>query len=133
MRWTGWSGRWQLGWLQFLSRIGTPVFFESDAEVPPLSSETTLHLYRIVQEAVNNALKHANAQHIWIRLAYKQNQITLTVRDDGVGLPETLEAAEAPQPQSLEVVIRDTQHYVVAIKGNQFMGSGFFVDDSNVD
>ena len=73
---------------------GTPVLFESDADVPPLSSESTLHLYRIVQEAVNNALKHANAQHIWIRLAYKQNKITLTIRDDGVGLPETLEAAE---------------------------------------
>ena len=71
-----------------------PVFFENDAWIPPQSSETTLHLYRIVQEAVNNALKHANAQHIWIRLTYKQNRITLTVRDDGVGLPETLETAE---------------------------------------
>ena len=78
--------------LQKLS--GTSVSFESDAEIPRQHSETTLHLYRIAQEAVNNALKHARAQHIWIRLSYKEHQITLAVRDDGVGLPDTLADAE---------------------------------------
>ncbi len=72
---------------------GIPCHYESDADMPTQSSETTLHLYRIVQEAVANALKHAHAQHIWIHLTHTENKITVTVRDDGTGLPETLDVA----------------------------------------
>ena len=48
------------------------------------------HLYRITQEAVNNALKHARAQHIGIRLERRRQGLRLAVRDDGVGLPDDL-------------------------------------------
>ncbi|MDB6128215.1 MAG: histidine kinase [Verrucomicrobia bacterium] len=44
-------------------------------------------LFRIAQEAVRNALKHADAQHIEIVLAGNPEAITLTVEDDGGGLP----------------------------------------------
>ncbi|HMB89705.1 MAG TPA: PAS domain S-box protein, partial [Rhodothermales bacterium] len=37
---------------------GVPCLFQSEDEIPPQDAETTLHLYRIAQEAVNNALKH---------------------------------------------------------------------------
>src|SRR3989338_3320097 len=46
----------------------------------------TTHLYRIAQEAVNNAAQHGKAKHITITLITVQNQGLLTVRDDGVGL-----------------------------------------------
>lgn len=44
------------------------------------------HLYRIAQEAVNNALKHARATHLVIRLAVKGRTLVLEISDDGVGL-----------------------------------------------
>jgi PAS domain S-box-containing protein len=46
------------------------------------------HLYRIAQEAVQNALKHAGAKNISISLARTQDHLMLTVKDDGEGLPQ---------------------------------------------
>ena len=45
------------------------------------------HLYRIVQEAANNAVQHGRAQHIAITLAVLPGGLTLTVHDDGMGFP----------------------------------------------
>lgn len=42
-------------------------------------------LYRLIQEGTNNALKHAQAKHIEIGLQWRDNQVTLEIRDDGVG------------------------------------------------
>ncbi len=47
----------------------------------------TTHLYRIAQEAVNNAAQHGKAKHITITLITVQNKGLLTIRDDGVGFP----------------------------------------------
>ena len=47
----------------------------------------TGHLYRIAQEAVNNALKHARATRILLHLEQKDGRLLLEVKDDGVGLP----------------------------------------------
>lgn len=46
------------------------------------------HLYRIAQESVNNALKHAKATEIVIRLEQTNDTVTLEISDDGVGLPK---------------------------------------------
>jgi signal transduction histidine kinase len=46
----------------------------------------TGHLYRIAQEAVNNALKHAHAGRITVRLGETEKQLLLEVKDDGGGL-----------------------------------------------
>ena len=53
----------------------------------PHKSLLTTHLYRIAQEAVNNAAQHGKAKHITITLITVQNQGLLTIRDDGVGFP----------------------------------------------
>lgn len=45
------------------------------------------HLYRIAQEAVNNAVKHARARHVAIGLEASAGCLQVTVRDDGSGLP----------------------------------------------
>lgn len=42
-------------------------------------------LFSIVQEAVNNALKHAQAQNIWVRLLQKGDTLVAEIEDDGVG------------------------------------------------
>jgi signal transduction histidine kinase len=50
--------------------------------------ETALHLHRIAQEAVSNAIEHGHADRIEIGLAYRAGQGSLRVRDNGFGLPE---------------------------------------------
>ena len=50
-----------------------------------LKSKMELGLYRIAQELLNNALKYAQAKIIIIQLIGHQDQITLTVEDDGIG------------------------------------------------
>ena len=42
-------------------------------------------LFNITQESVNNALKHARAQHIWVRLRRDDNVVHLEIEDDGSG------------------------------------------------
>jgi len=51
--------------------------------------ETATHLFRIAQEAVNNALKHAAPGEIRIGLRHSQHRLVLEVEDDGEGMPAT--------------------------------------------
>lgn len=57
--------------------------------VPSLPSEAELVVYRIAQEAVTNALRHADASRIEVALRSTGEAVELTVRDDGRGMPET--------------------------------------------
>lgn len=63
-----------------------------DAPHPVLVSEasTAMHLFRIAQEALGNALKHGRASHVVIGFTHSLEGIRLTVQDDGSGLPEPL-------------------------------------------
>ncbi len=54
---------------------------------------TATHLFRIAQEAVNNAIRHGNATRIVISLSVKDEAVALRVRDNGQGFPEPLPEA----------------------------------------
>ena len=54
-----------------------------------ISQDMELVLYRCAYELVNNALKHAAAEHIDIQLMQEEEQISLTVSDDGKGMSNT--------------------------------------------
>jgi signal transduction histidine kinase len=62
--------------------------FECDAPVLIHDDAAATHLYRIAQEAVRNALEHGKPKRIGITLAQRDNVVTLTVEDDGIGVPE---------------------------------------------
>lgn len=51
----------------------------------PISTNVAMGLYRIVQEALTNIGRHANATHTTITLTHQPNQITLRVQDNGTG------------------------------------------------
>jgi signal transduction histidine kinase len=51
----------------------------------PLSLDCEIALYRITQEALNNVVKHAQAQHVTIELLESKGAVSLVVSDDGVG------------------------------------------------
>jgi PAS domain S-box-containing protein len=54
---------------------------------------TATHLYHIAQEAVNNALKHGRPAHIEILLSREEGTGSLTISDDGTGIPELSESS----------------------------------------
>jgi two-component system sensor histidine kinase UhpB len=60
-------------------------------ELPPLSSEQELVIYRVAQEALTNVLRHAEASHCVIELRSNDGRIDLTVSDDGRGMPSIIE------------------------------------------
>ncbi len=74
------------------SLSGTKVKFRSQHEAPPaIDLKMRNHLYRIAQEAVQNALKHSGAKNIDIELASRPGDLKLSVIDDGQGLARDVE------------------------------------------
>jgi signal transduction histidine kinase len=56
--------------------------------LPDLGPSVTLAIYRIVQEGLINALRHANAKRVEISVESDARRIAVTIIDDGVGLAE---------------------------------------------
>jgi two-component system sensor histidine kinase UhpB len=71
------------------ARGQTDYSMEVAGDVEQLGAETSAHVYRIVQEALNNASKHANARRVKVQLNQRpgpgQEMISLVVLDDGAG------------------------------------------------
>lgn len=67
------------------------VTVEVSGSALPLPPAAEHHLLRIGQEALNNALKYAEAKTIQVGLSYSEQSVRLSVRDDGRGfVPETV-------------------------------------------
>jgi signal transduction histidine kinase len=81
-----------LGWIPAIRFLAEGISKRADLPIhidaavsgrPPSTIETTL--YRIVQEALTNAVKHAKASNVWIR-AWRENLVLCcSIRDDGGG------------------------------------------------
>lgn len=68
--------------------------FECDQQVALEDNFTATQLYRIAQEAVHNAAKHAKCESIVVKLAQGGGSLSMSVEDDGVGIdPERVETA----------------------------------------
>src|SRR5262249_26951296 len=52
-----------------------------------LSKDSEVSLYRVVQESVNNMLKHARATEATVSLRCKSQELVLTIKDNGIGFP----------------------------------------------
>jgi len=61
-------------------------------------------IFAIVQEAVHNALKHAHADNIWVRLAEQGGELMVVVRDDGMGFDAAAVESDYEQRGSLGMV-----------------------------
>ncbi len=64
---------------------GLPVVLQIEGKPEPLPAGVDLTAYRLVQEGLTNALKHARAQHAEVLVRYSDGQIELVVSDDGPG------------------------------------------------
>jgi signal transduction histidine kinase len=93
--------RWLLEGLT--KRSGIETFLDvQPPKFPRLTSELETAIFRIVQEALNNVLRHASAKNGWVTLKRQNGQLVITVRDDGKGIAEGI--AEF-QPRSIGVGI----------------------------
>jgi signal transduction histidine kinase len=61
--------------------------FDRDAVFPRLKEDVEAHIFRIAQQAVDNAVTHGATNTIEIRLSHEDGRGVLSIRDDGVGLP----------------------------------------------
>ena len=69
----------------FSSTKGLRCDFEIDGDFDAVIGQQANHLYRIAQEAIANALRHGAAQRINVSLIRSEDQMTLTIFDDGKG------------------------------------------------
>lgn len=70
----------------FAEASGLAVSCSIVAPLPPLEAHVETTLYRIAQEALTNAARHANATRVRVRLARERAALVLTIEDDGQGL-----------------------------------------------
>jgi signal transduction histidine kinase len=78
----------------FGERTQLPVSFQRSGEyIGKLAPESSLALFRVLQELLTNALKHAHAKHVEVRMAFLPERIQLSVKDDGAGFDPS-----APRP-----------------------------------
>jgi signal transduction histidine kinase len=63
------------------------VSFEVVGDISILPAAVEVAAYRIAQEAISNATKHAGAQCITVRMSRADNGLTVEIEDDGVGVP----------------------------------------------
>lgn len=71
-------------------RFGLRCRFRTDKRLQIRDLSVATHLFRIVQEAVTNAVRHGRAQQVRISLTRAGKHLCLEVRDDGAGLPSNL-------------------------------------------
>ncbi|MFC9464213.1 HAMP domain-containing sensor histidine kinase [Streptomyces coelicoflavus] len=77
----------------FATHTGLRVVRRFDADLPALDHETELVLYRVAQESLTNAARHADAERLEVGLARADDAVTLTITDDGRGIEAAHEGA----------------------------------------
>lgn len=94
----------------------TTYSIETAGVLDHLKAETSAHVYRIIQEALTNASKHANARNVQVRLSQntdaEHETIRLSILDDGIGRS----SSEAPSPLNGSGLI-GMRERVVALSG----------------
>jgi signal transduction histidine kinase len=70
---------------EYSIRSGLPVTLEIDEKLPELSDIYSITLYRFLQETLTNVLKHSKANHVWVELSLDEQEIALTIQDNGIG------------------------------------------------
>lgn len=66
-------------------RVGFVGRFAAEPRELRLNPTVETACFRIVQEALTNVARHANAQHVWVELRQQGEEVRLTIRDDGTG------------------------------------------------
>jgi signal transduction histidine kinase len=71
--------------IEHTREAGLPVDFRIEGDPVELPAGVDLTAYRLVQEGLTNAMKHAHAQHAEVVVRYGDGEVEVTVTDDGFG------------------------------------------------
>ena len=69
-------------------QTGIAISYEKQGEPFPVDNAAGVHVYRILQEALNNAARHSGSKQAWVRLRFLPHALELEVRDHGSGFQE---------------------------------------------
>jgi signal transduction histidine kinase len=69
-------------------QTGIAISYEKQGEAFPVDNAAGVHVYRILQEALNNVARHSGAKQAWVRLRFLPRTLELEVRDHGTGFQE---------------------------------------------
>jgi signal transduction histidine kinase len=69
-------------------QTGIAISYEKQGEPFPVDGAAGVHVYRILQEALNNVARHSGAKQAWVRLRFLPQRLELEVRDRGTGFAE---------------------------------------------
>ncbi|MCA0914291.1 histidine kinase [Marinobacter nauticus] len=72
---------------EFSERLGKPVAFEYNLPPQTLSPNEEIHTLQIIREGLANAVKHADATDIAVKVVFDSPQVRATIQDNGKGLP----------------------------------------------
>ncbi len=67
-------------------QTGVDIHYEKSGEIYPVDGSAAIHIYRILQESLNNMARHANATEAWVRLRYRPAQFEMEIEDNGAGI-----------------------------------------------
>ena len=71
-------------------QTGIAISYEKEGEPFPVDSAAGVHVYRILQEALNNVARHSGAKQAWVHLRFLPRSLELEVRDRGTGFPDRI-------------------------------------------
>jgi two-component system NarL family sensor kinase len=95
---------------QFSQRTGLPVVISGIEPFPELPASLAMPLFRITQEALDNAARHAQAKRVSIELIEKKQHIRLSIADDGIGFqPEKIEQPGDTSGWGLWIMLQRTE------------------------
>jgi signal transduction histidine kinase len=66
-------------------QAGIEVFYEKSGDPFPVNGNAAIHVYRVVQEALNNLTRHSEASEAWVRLRFLTQALQIEVEDHGKG------------------------------------------------
>lgn len=95
--------------------------FEMSGKEIRLPSAMEAAIYRMVQEAFSNVLKHASASHVSLDISYSPQLIILTIQDNGLGF--VVEAAEQPASRNSHFGLVGMKERVELIEGRMIIDS----------
>jgi len=73
----------------FERQTGITVHYQKQGEGRDLDRGLSIHLYRVMQEALNNVARHSGAKAASVRLHFREQDVVLEIADDGVGFRQT--------------------------------------------
>lgn len=71
---------------RFSDQLDIPVRFEHRGPRSRVPTEVELVVYRVAQEALTNVSKHAHAHNVWVQFDRTDSEMTISIRDDGIGI-----------------------------------------------